>query len=117
MTRQTSLSAADSAMSVRGKATPAPWKWEEDQYGPTGLLHGPNGELVLNLHAVSINDQALIAASPLLLAACEKEGELDRHRDSCRWCNDDGPCRRSLDLQEEARQLRQAAIAAAKGGA
>lgn len=93
-----------------GEHTPPPWKWTED-----GLLYGPNGELILNVHAVSINDQPLIAAAPNLLAACKATEAAYQHAASCPDAYAGSACIHFHQMMIDAQELRQAAIAKAKG--
>ena len=111
--------------------TPSPWHIE-NRYADYVAIEGPEGDdgycpeiaaIEIDEHGGALTPEqsanaSLIAASPLLREYAEKENEVDRHRDSCPWCNDRylcAWCDTALD-QEQARELREVAIAAVKGG-
>ena len=60
-------------------------------------------------------DARLIAASPLLLAACEAEDEVDKHPATCDWCAYSLNCDIVERLKQDAWRLREIALAAVKG--
>lgn len=109
---------------MSAKHTPGPWmSILSNVHGPCGVCVACAGEAAVYADESyrieedeAMANARLIAAAPKLLEACEAEEDVDTHWSECDECDDDGSCCETQEgLIVKARDLRRAAIAAARG--